>query len=253
MYQEESVLPLLNEGDFVMESEVCPFRNRGGKISLNLFDRDGKSIAKKAHPSFAKFTERILSSPNCFTCSIKDNGNQGIEIQNFHFFETLYALELKPSHMREFTCCVYDHSLSREMLYTIKHFQLTTGSLNDSFGGCPKNFTLGCNIHKLHPELFNPVSELDKLRILLNFKESILEKKEIRLNEEETKVLEEKKRLLRVKQELQSDRDAFEKEKRSYEIKISILDDYFQIPVENVVATVLANRVSPTIGEYADL
>jgi hypothetical protein len=262
MYQEESVLPLLNEGDFVMESEVCPFRRRG-KISLNLFDRDGKSIAKKAHPSFAKFTERILSSPNCFTCSIKDNGNQGIEIQNFHFFETLYALERKPSHMREFTCYVYDHSLTREMLYTIKHFQLTTGSLNYSFGGCPRNFTLGCNIHKLHPELFNPspVEELDKLRIRLNFKESILEKKEIRLNDEETKVLEEKKRLLSVKKrldlmkrELQLERDAFEKEKREHDIKNIDLDDYFQIPV----ATVVATKVSPTVGEiilgeYADL
>jgi hypothetical protein len=95
--------------------------------------------------------------------------------------------------------------------------------------------------------------ELDKSRIRLNFKERILERKEVILNEMETELLEEKKRLLMMKQQLQSDRDAFEKEKRSYEIKISILDDYFQIPVENVVATVVANRVSPTILEYIDL
>jgi hypothetical protein len=113
----------------------------------------------------------------------------------------------------------------------------------------------GSNIGEIKTE------ELDKLRIRLNFKESILEKKEIRLNDEETKVLEEKKRLLSVKKrldlmkrELQLERDAFEKEKREHDIKNIDLDDYFQIPV----ATVVATKVSPTVGEiilgeYADL
>jgi hypothetical protein len=48
-----------------------------------------------------------------------------------------------------------------------------------------------------------------------------------------------------MKQELQLERDAFEKEKRDHEIKNIDLDDYFQIPV----ATVVATKVSPTIGE----
>ena len=276
MYQDVSVLPLLNEEPYVMECEMCPNRNGSRKLSLKLFDRNGKDIATKlrgwlTHNSyFGPFIERILLSPNCFTLTTSVCAYNGTHHTNIHFFETLYVVERKPAQQREYGCSPYDHSLTNEMLYTIKYFQLTYGS--DDEGWNPQKFQLGYNIYKLHPDLFTKCDtvdseQLDKLRIGLENKEIILEKKEIEIiiekssmMAERTKLMEEKRSLFMVKQkldlmkrELDMERDAFEKEKREHEIKNIDLDDYFELPIAEIVSPTIAESILFTSQPFADL
>jgi len=291
-----AVVPLLDDGEFILTSEITqtkPLNSEWGscdiKININLFDRDGKSLATKFGPrsseyANANFIERILSSPNCFQITIKNYGvPYGCDVKNYYFFETLFLTQHKDSNMSDSDIGPvrpFDHSLTREMLYTIKYFQLHTG--NWGCDGWYFPHVLGHALHKFRPELFKSHSpekvefdkkaKLDKLRIESQEKEIQskfeenqkikleLEKKEIRLKEEETNLLEEKKKLFAVKQkldlmkqELQLERDAFEKEKRVYDIKNIDLDDYFEIPVATVVATKVTPTVGETILEYADL
>jgi hypothetical protein len=79
----------------------------------------------------------------------------------------------------------------------------------------------------------------------LEKKIGVIERERQKIQEERARLLAVKQKLDLMKQELQLERDAFEKEKRDHEIKNIDLDDYFQIPV----ATVVATKVSPTIGE----
>lgn len=286
MYQEESVLPL-NEDSYVIEpndSSQCS----NCKISSNLFDRDGTIIAKRLsgwlphNSSLGTFIDRILLSPTCFSLSVRSYGNQGIDIKNVHFFETLLVIEHKPSHVRDFTCYPHDHSLSHEMLYTIKYFQLTLGNAKDECSTMLShlgNFGVGYNLHKFRPELFKSQSpekvifdkktKSDKLKIELDQKEIQtkieinkkiqidLEQKEIQIKEQETKLLEEKRKLFAVKQkldlmkqELQLERDEFENEKRKHEIKNIDLDDYFEIPVATIVSPTIGEMI---LGQFVDL
>jgi hypothetical protein len=88
----------------------------------------------------------------------------------------------------------------------------------------------------------------------LEKKIGVIEYERQKIQEERARMLAVKQKLDLMKQELQLERDAFEKEKKVYEIKNIDLDDYFEIPV----ATVVATKVSPTIGEtilgeYTDL
>lgn len=283
-FENETVLPLL-DGEFVMESEItgksimnCYGGSVDSKISLNLFDRDGKILATKFgnySSQYSDFIQRILSSPKCFTLTIASYGvPHGVEAKIYYFFETLYIIQHKSSNISEFgPAQPYDHSLTHEMLYTIKYFQLSLGNWGGAFDN-PNPEISGHALHKFRPELFRSQSpekvifdkktKSDKLKIELDQKEiqtkieinkkiqTILEEKEIQIKEQETKLLEEKRKLFAVKQkldlmkqELDMERDAFEKEKRKHEIKNIDLDDYFEIPV----ATVVATKVSPTIGE----
>ena len=96
--------------------------------------------------------------------------------------------------------------------------------------------------------------ELEKKIEQVEAKERMIEHERQKIQQERAQFFAVKQKLDLMKQELQLERDAFEKEKRKHEIKNIDLDDYFQIPV----ATVVATKVSPTIGEtilgeYADL
>jgi len=88
-------------------------------------------------------------------------------------------------------------------------------------------------------------SELEKKIEQVEAKEKVIERERQKIQQERAQFFAVKQKLDLMKQELQLERDAFEKEKRDHEIKNIDLDDYFQIPV----ATVVATKVSPTIGE----
>jgi len=96
-------------------------------------------------------------------------------------------------------------------------------------------------------------SELEKKIEQVESKERFIERERQKIQEERARLLAVKQKLDLMKQELQLERDAFEKEKKVHDIKNIDLDDYFEIPV----ATVVASKISPTVGEtileYTDL
>jgi len=262
-YPNEIVLPFL-DGEYV---ECGPARR--SKININLFDRDGKCLAARFDPGYARscykhFVERILSAPNCFTISIRNYGvPTGVEVIHYHYFETLFVTQYKCSgNGAEFgPCQPYEHSLTREILYTLKHFQLSLGNWSSS-GYSP----IGYELHRLRPELFKTKSpekvnfeekvKQNQAKFEAKFEETekVLQKLQVdlqKVKDEESNLLEEKKKLFKVKQkldlmkqELEREREAFEKEKREHEIQTIDLDDYFELPVAHLLPNTIQSKSS---------
>jgi len=267
-YPNEIVLPFL-EGEFVecgpiIHNECGP--SRRSKININLFDRDGKCLAAGFDPGYARschkhFIERILSSPNCFTISIHNYGvPTGVEVIHYHYFETLFVVQYKGcGNGQAFGACQpHDHSLTREILYTMKHFQLSLG--NWSSGYSPT----GYDLHRLRPELFktqSPEKVNFEKKVKQNqamFEAKMEETEKVhqtlqvnlqKVKDEESNLLEEKKKLFKVKQkldlmkqELEREREAFEKEKKEHEIHTIDLDDYFELPVAHILPNTLQSK-----------
>lgn len=218
MYQEPANCPLLKKGNTVSAVEIYPNRNGHGEVHLELFDRDGTAVASKlqgwvhGNPWMASFIKQIIHSPLCFTVSKRDQTSNGTELVHFHFFESMYVKEGKPSHMREYSCSPFPHALTKEMLYTIKYFQL----YDDTDSNCTHfgyDFQRGCKLHKLHPELFVADS-------------TQAERKE--LEEEKTKLFLVKQKLDLMKADLQRERLEFERAKEKHELDQIDLDKYFK-------------------------
>jgi hypothetical protein len=87
----------------------------------------------------------------------------------------------------------------------------------------------------------------------LEKKIGVIEYERQKIQEERARMFAVKQKLDLMKQELQLERDAFEKEKKVHDIKNIDLDDYFEIPVATVVATKVTPTVGETILEYTDL
>ena len=218
MYQEPANCPLLKKGNTVSAVDIDPNRNGHGKVHLELFDRDGTEVATKiqgwvhGNPSLVPFVQKIIQSPLCFTISKQDQTGNGTEIAHFHFFESMYVKEAKSAHAREYRCNLFPHTLTKEMLYTIKYFQL----YDDGYSNCTQfgyDFQRGCNLHKLHPELFIA----DSTRA---------ERKE--LEEEKAKLFLVKQKLDLMKAELLRERLELERAKEKHELSQIDLDQYFK-------------------------
>ncbi len=219
MYQEAASCPLLKKGTTVSAIAIDPNRNGHGEVHLDLFDRDGTAVATKlqgwvhGNPWMAPFVQKIIQSPLCFTISKQDQTGNGTEIVHFHFFESMYVKEAKSAHMQTYSCQPNPHALTKEMLYTIKYFQL----YDDRDSNCTHfgyDFQRGCNLHKLHPELFIADS-------------THAERKE--LEEEKAKLFLVKQKLDLMKAELQRERLEFERAKEKHELSQVDLDKYFKM------------------------
>lgn len=259
-YPNEIVLPFLKDVEFVEDE-------RKNKISITLFDRDGKCLVAGFDPDRARscqkhFIERILSSPKCFTMSIRNYGvPTGVEVIHYHYFETLIVTQYKCSgNGAAFgPCQPRDHALTREMLYTMKHFQLSQGNWNSNW-----NETTGYDLHRLRPELFKTQSpekvnfeekvkqtqakfeakfeETEKIHLKLQVNLQKVKDEESTLFEEKNKLFKVKQKLDLMKQELEREREAFEKEKREHEIHTIDLEDYFELPVAHILPNTIQSK-----------
>lgn len=186
------------------------------------------------------------------------------------------------SHGNPYTHTV-KHNLTPPMLQIIKsifngtglhtlHWAEPTHVIFKKMIDNPKYFMTNCTefeetCRKEYELIKEQKQELDKLRIGLAHKETILEKKEIgiiieksSMMAERTKLMEEKRHLFMVKQkldlmkrELDNERDAFEKEKKEHEIKNIDLDDYFELPIAEIVGPTIAESILFTSQPFADL
>jgi hypothetical protein len=150
------------------------------------------------------------------------------------------------------------HDIFKKMIQNPKYFMTNCAEFEET---CKKEYAL---IKEQKQELARLIkeeiknqeyySELEKKIEQVEFKERMIERERQKIHEERARLLAVKQKLDLMKQELQLERDAFEKEKKVHDIKNIDLDDYFQIPVATVVATKVTPTIGETIlGEYADL
>ncbi len=253
MYQEPAICPLLKENGPILSPKVS---GTSHPIPLNLFDRDGSALLGRCQKE--SWIDQVRTNPQCFTIAMSCRGHDGIERVNYHFFKTAYVREYKVSHVKEYSCQGWSHSLSIEMLYTIKHFQLYNGS--ELIGN---NFEAGLTIHKLHAHLFEE-EKLEKARkknweetydlfekeqsefekekeewqqekeALDEEREEEIEEERKEINEEREALKKEKAKLLLAKQkldqmkaDLQRERIEFERKKEKHLLDHVDLDKYF--------------------------
>lgn len=86
-------------------------------------------------------------------------------------------------------------------------------------------------------------SDLEKKIEEVETKEWFIQQERQKIKEERSRLFAVKQKLDLMKQELNNERDAFEKEKRSQEIKNIDLDDYFELPVSEIVSPTIAESI----------
>lgn len=96
-------------------------------------------------------------------------------------------------------------------------------------------------------------SDLEKKIEEVETKEWFIQQERQKIKEERSRLFAVKQKLDLMKQELNNERDAFEKEKRSQEIKNIDLDDYFELPVAEIVSPTIAESILFTSQPFADL
>ena len=141
------------------------------------------------------------------------------------------------------------HNIFKKMIENPKYFMTNCTEFEET---CRKEYAL---IKEQKQELERLIeeevenreyySELEKKIEQVESKERVIQQERQKIQEERSRLFAVKQKLDLMKRELDMERDEFEKEKRKHEIKNIDLDDYFEIPV----ATVVATKVSPTVGE----
>jgi hypothetical protein len=96
-------------------------------------------------------------------------------------------------------------------------------------------------------------SDLEKKIEQVESKERVIQQERQKIQEERSRLFAVKQKLDLMKRELDMERDAFEKEKRSQEIKNIDLDDYFELPVAEIVSPTIAESILFTSQPFADL
>jgi hypothetical protein len=199
----------------VVNSRMLSFYNRPSHDST-LFDSDGEAILKGVEDAFKKrnWTQLLQEYDAC----IKQKYRRCFHIQthdsSYFFFEQCVVVT---GHTYLYACSdesglrfsIFPHTLSPEVLRTIKHFQLSRLG----------NLEQGLSTYRLHPEFFHNNST-DFEEVCSKEYQAIHEKKKQWVQERQ-KFAEEKKQWLLVKQkitrmhlDLAKERTLFEKFRR---------------------------------------
>jgi hypothetical protein len=165
-------------------------------LDATLFDRNGINLIGKMQTTMGECGECggidqsmidiIGSSPYCFTVKKTVDGC-GFPIVMLHFFKHIYVIERRNHQRWEDTrgrVSCFHHTLTMEMLYAIKYFQISV-DLYD--------FDKGMKIYKDYPERFDKRKRLEaQIRL------------EIRLEREA--LIEERRELERIRSECQREK-----------------------------------------------
>lgn len=169
---------------FSMATEVPLLTNHEHPdLDATLFDRNGINLIGKMNSTMGEcmggidqsMIDIIGSSLYCFTVKKTDDG--GYPMVMLHFFKKIYVIERRNAYGRwedtrgRVSC--FHHTLTMEMLYAIKYFQISV-DLDD--------FDKGMKIYKDYPERFDKRKRLEaqiRLEIGLEREALIEERREL--------------------------------------------------------------------------
>jgi hypothetical protein len=191
-----------------------------------LFDSDGENILKGVESAFTKvnWTPLLQEYHSCMNQKNKRCFHLQFQESTYFFFEKCVIVTgpqyLYPcSDQSGLRFSVFHHSLTTDMLRTLKHFQLFR----------PENLKQGLTLYRVHPEFFHSNSTefeevCSKEYHEIREKKKQLDKELQKMEEERQELDKEKKQWLLVKQkttrmrmDLAKEKSQFEKSKREWD------------------------------------